>query len=89
MREPKENKLNIKLQCKQTPCSISWMVFQPETNGISSHQTNLVAHSLYSLEESNRHVIARVICNDPDFKTFYEDVEVYANGHYQRGGSNK
>lgn len=50
------------------------MAFQPATNAISTQDSNLVAHSLYSLEESNRHVIARVICNDPDFKTFYADV---------------
>jgi|LakMenE01Jun11ns_1017448.scaffolds.fasta_scaffold9306876_2 hypothetical protein len=37
-----------------------------------------IIEELYDISESANHVIAKIICNNPDIKNFHEMVTVYS-----------
>jgi hypothetical protein len=49
-----------------------------------------LGQGLYSLEESNDHLVAYLSCNDPENKNFDNDVLLYSTSRFERGvSSNK
>jgi hypothetical protein len=46
-----------------------------------------MAYGLYRLDDFSDRMVAAISCNDPEVKSFKEDVNIYSESHYERGGT--
>lgn len=69
------------IECKALPCKVSWVIYQPE---IQSPSPDQIALNLFTLNESSRHLIGEITCNDPSVDSLDQDVTIYSESPYKR-----
>lgn len=69
------------IECKVLPCKVSWVIYQPE---VKSPSANQIALNLFTLNESSRHLIGQITCNDPAVDSLDRDVTIYSVSPYKR-----
>ena len=64
---------------------MEWVIYQPDIKDATGSQPAL---NLFTLQQSNYHLLGKVTCNDPSIKNFNKDVKVYSSSDYKRVYSN-
>jgi hypothetical protein len=67
--------------CSDLPCSVTWVIYQPEPISPSNKQA---AQNLYSLKESSAHLLGEITCNDPAVTSLDGDTTIYSTSRYTR-----
>lgn len=75
-------KMKLKIECKATPCELSWEIVQPavqEADG--EHKFD----QLVAVNADNNHAALKVSCDNPELKdSFASAISLYTNSKFQR-----
>lgn len=73
--------MKLKIECKSTPCELSWVIYQPPV--ITEDGSNKI-ESFVEVNQNYNHATLIVSCNDPNIKTFSSDIKLYTNSLYTK-----
>ena len=77
--------MKLKIECKSTPCELSWVIYQPAA--IDRDGKNEIERFVEVNQDYN-HATIIVSCNDPNIKSFIDDLKLYTNSLYQKISNN-
>lgn len=80
LKNVEETEMKMKLECKKTPCELSWIILQP---GSFSEDGLHEIDQLVEINQNFNHATVVASCNDPNLKTFASDLKLYTNSNYQ------
>jgi hypothetical protein len=74
--------MKLRLECKKTPCEVSWEIIQPPVQEADGDQ---VLDQLVAVNADSNHGALKVSCNNPEIReSFADQVQLYTNSRYKR-----
>jgi hypothetical protein len=76
-----EATMKLKIECKKVPCELSWIIYQPDS---VAEDGSTEIEKFMQVNQNYDHATIVVSCNDPNIKTFKDDIQLYTNSDYTK-----